>query len=680
MPSLFRIPIEKLRGVGQKTGALFRKLGIDTVGAMVRFYPRAYEDWSRPLGIAEGACGDTVCVRAAVEEVARPVRLRTGMMLMKLRATDGEDRMNVTFFNQPFLYDKFRGGGEYLFYGIVKKSGAIYEMTSPVIADPEKAGIHPVYPKTAGLTARQIENAARQSIELLPEKVADPIPDDIRAGHGLMGLREALVAVHRPESFEQLQAAKRRLAFEELLVLRLGIANMRGGRRRAVPLHIERDCSGEFISLLPYELTGAQKRAISECIGDMTDAPYPMNRLIQGDVGSGKTAVAAAICYTAAKNGLQCAFMAPTEILAAQHYRALSALLEKTGLRCELLTGSTKAAKRREIKAALESGETDIVIGTHALISDEVVFRQLGLVITDEQHRFGVAQRSALTSKGNDPHIAVMSATPIPRTLALMIYGDLDLSMLDELPPGRQKTETYLIDSGKRTRAFGFIKKHISEGERCYIVCPLVAQSDISELQSAEEYAGRLKSSILSDARMGLLHGRMKPSEKDSVMKSFASGELDILVSTTVIEVGVNVPEATIMLIENAERFGLSQLHQLRGRVGRGSKRSFCIMVSDAQGETTLQRLRVMCKTNNGFVIADEDLRLRGPGDFFGSRQHGLPEMKAAGISDMDMIEETDRAAREILESDPGLSLPQHRGLSFEISRLFQKAGGEQLN
>lgn len=676
MPSLFKIPIEKLKGVGPRTGELFRKLGIDTVGAMIRFYPRTYEDWSKPYTISEAPSDTPVCIKATVEEVSRPVRIRGGMVLLKAQVTDGEDRMSLTFFNQAYLYDKLREGGVFLFYGTVKRLGNFCEMASPVIADPQSAGIHPVYAKTAGLSAKKLETAAANALSMLPQSVNDPLPEEIRQRYGLCPLRYALMNVHFPESFEALRTAKKRLAFEELLILQLGIANMRGGRKKAAPIRIEKDVSSEFINMLPFTLTGAQQRAISDCMNDMLHSPYPMNRLIQGDVGSGKTAVAAAVCYTAARNGLQCAFMAPTEILARQHFNSLSALLEGTGLRCELLTGSARAAQRRAILSDLENGNIDILIGTHALISDDINFCRLGLVVTDEQHRFGVAQRSALITKGSDPHIMVMSATPIPRTLALMIFGDLDLSMLDELPPGRQKTDTYLIDSSKRIRALSFIKKHIAEGRQAYIVCPLVAQSDISELQSAEEYEEMLRSGILSDARVGLLHGKMKPRDKEKIMEQFSAGELDVLVSTTVIEVGVNVPNACVMLIENAERFGLSQLHQLRGRVGRGNEKSYCIMITDNQSSVTQERLRVMCKTNDGFLIADEDLRLRGPGDFFGSRQHGLPEMKAASISDMDLLENTRQAVQDIISKDPGLSLPEHRSLAFETDRLFSKAGG----
>ena len=679
MGSLFKMPIESLRGVGAARARLFGKLGVKSVGELIRFYPRTYEDWSDPCPISEAQNRDVCCIRASIDRVLPPARIRGGMTLYKIIAYDDSGTITITFFNQKYVYEKLRGGGEYLFYGTVRAAGFFYEMSSPTVSTVDKARIHPVYPQTAGLSTKQIEDAVRQALALLPEKMKDPIPGDIREKFGLCSLDRAIREIHFPGDMQSLERARNRLAFEELLVLQLGLARLKGGRQEFTSHRITRDCSGEFISRLPYRLTNAQSRAIDECIRDMMTSGSPMNRLIQGDVGSGKTAVAAAVCYTAVKNGLQCAFMVPTEILARQHFQALSLLLEDTGVRLELLTGSVSPAGKKKIKEQLESGETDLVIGTHALISDNVRFSRLGLVITDEQHRFGVSQRSALISKGESPHIMVMSATPIPRTLALMVFGDLDLSVLDELPPGRQKVDTYLIDSAKRLRAFGFLKKQILKGNQCYIVCPLVEQSEMSELQSAEEYIEKLKKTPLGECRTGLLHGRMKADQKEEVMRSFSEGEIDLLVSTTVIEVGVNVPNATVMMIENAERFGLSQLHQLRGRVGRGSDKAYCILVSDNQGDTTRQRLSVMCRTNDGFRIADEDLRLRGPGDFFGSRQSGLPEMKIVGMSGMEMLEDTQEAAREILEKDPQLSDPEHRSLRGEVGRLFARTGGAQL-
>lgn len=676
MASLFLTPITKLKGVGAKSGELFARLGAPTVGDLLRMYPRGYEDLSRPCTIAEAQGGEACCIKAFVVSGRPPARIRGGMTICKVVISDGTDSMAVTFFNQPYIYDRLKDGGEFLFYGTVKRNLTQVEMTSPSVLSVESdAIIHPIYRQTGNLTSKKIEKAVKEAIRLLPNEINDPVPESIQKKYNLCPLRYAITNIHLPKDIKALEKAKARLAFDELLVLKLGMAKIKTSSQKEAPHKISTDFSEDFMNLLPFSPTNAQRRAVKECIDDMQNSSHTMTRLVQGDVGSGKTAVAAAVCYTAVKNGLQCAFMAPTELLATQHYRSLCELFKDSGINIILLTGSLTAAKKRAAYDMLKSGEVNIAVGTHALFSKDVEFKNLGLVVTDEQHRFGVAQRGKLLSKGVNPHLLVMSATPIPRTLALMIFGDLDLSVLDELPPGRQQISTYYINSTIRNRAYGFLKKHIDNGRQCYIVCPLVEQSD-EDMAAATEYAEHLKSTVLAPYRIAVLHGRMKPQQKDEVMTAFSNGEIDILVATTVIEVGVDVPNATVMMVENAERFGLSQLHQLRGRVGRGKEKSYCILVSDAQNASAVERLKIMCKNNNGFKLADEDLRMRGPGDFFGSRQHGLPELKIANYSSMTSISDATDAAEMILSTDPNLTEKQHRPLAFEVKRLFSSVGG----
>jgi ATP-dependent DNA helicase RecG len=681
MTSLFEQNIRYLKGVGEKRARLFEKLGAPTVGALLRLYPRAYEDWSHPLPIAQVPFGEPCCVRAQIVSRISEARIRRGLTLYKFQATDGTDTMQVTLFNNPYLAKNLTEGNEYLFRGRLGGGFTHREMSAPQIL-PADSGmcIRPVYPQTEGLSSRQIESAVKEAIRQLPQVLEEELPSEVCARYRLLPLGDALRQIHFPASWQQMEQARRRFVFEELLLLQLGLFHLRAGRaHEATACAVLRDCSEEFFAALPFSPTAAQRRVVGECLGDMLDARRPMNRLVQGDVGSGKTAVAAALCHTAARNGLQCAVMAPTEILAEQHFRSLGGLLGGLGLNVRLLTGSTPAAARQELLSALQKGGIDVLIGTHALLSEGVRFHNLGLVVTDEQHRFGVGQRAALAQKGKGPHLLVMSATPIPRTLALMIYGDLDVSVIDELPPGRKTVQTFFIDSSKRKRAYRFVAKHLEDGLQGYVVCPLVEEGD-SGMAAAEEQVQRLRR-IFPQFRVGLLHGRLKPREKEAVMRAFAAGEIQLLVATTVVEVGVDVPRAVVMVVENAERFGLSQLHQLRGRVGRGDWPSYCILISDAKNEEAQHRLRVMQETTDGFRIAEEDLKQRGPGDFFGQRQHGLPMLSIADLmKDGASLREAQRTAKELLNADPDLISPEHNGLRQGVMRLFNGIGEGGFN
>jgi ATP-dependent DNA helicase RecG len=672
MNSLYNRNIQTLKGVGEKRAGLFQKLGAPTIGALLYSFPRAYQDLSSPVPILEAAADRPCAVKAAVISPPREIRVRGGLTLYKATATDGVSDLELTFFNNPYIGNLLHEDEEYIFYGRVSRDFFKREMSAPEFFPAATCPpVRPVYRQTQGLSSRLVENAVKNALALLPDVLRDPIPEPVRAEYGLCHLRFALQNIHFPKNMEDLETARRRLIFEELLVLQLGLLRMKSRCRKKSRFCLRRDASEAFYRLLPFSPTGAQKRAVREGIQDMMSG-RPMSRLVQGDVGSGKTAVAAALCHTAVVNGLQAAFMAPTEILAQQHYRTLTGLLSGTGIRLALLTGSLPAAQKRSILEGLRSGEIQLIIGTHALLAENVVFSRLGLVVTDEQHRFGVAQRAALSAKGDDPHLLVMSATPIPRTLALMIYGDLDLSVLDELPPGRQQIATYAIPGAKRLRAFRFLRANVEAGRQCYIICPMIDEGQ-NDMASVRQYAEKLSREWMPGCSIATLHGKMKPKEKESVMAGFAAGRFSILVSTTVVEVGVDVPNATVMMIENAERYGLSQLHQLRGRVGRGKEKSTCILVSDAQNEEAVTRLKIMCSTGDGFRIAEQDLRLRGPGDFFGRRQHGLPDLKIADMAtDMDALRQAQRAAKQLLDEDRALELPEHRGLRAEVNRLFE--------
>lgn len=667
--------IQFLKGVGEKRAALLSKLGIDTVGDLLRYYPRDYRDWSKTVPISQAIIGDECCIRAVCDKTPRGVMIKKGLTVFKTSATDGNNKIAITIFNNKYAAQSLEQGEEYLFYG--KISGNLYskEMVSPLILkdDGRSDIIHPIYPLTQGINSKYIEKLIKSALALCPDCFEDPIPLSLREKLCLMEINQAIKQIHFPDSEDYLAEARRRLVFEELFVLQTGLMKMKGIAKNKSEIIVDPSPVSEFMNSLPFKPTGAQSRAVSECLNQMNSG-FVMNRLLQGDVGSGKTLVAAAVIYAAVKSGYQTAFMAPTEILASQHFKTLTSFFKNSDIKTELLTGSMTKKNKSEIKQRVLNGETDVLIGTHSLIQSDVEFKNIGLVITDEQHRFGVRQRNALSEKGQTPHTLVMSATPIPRTLALIIYGDLDLSVLDEMPPGRQVTETYCIDSNKRKRAFNYIKKHLDSGFQGYIVCPLIEESETgADLVAAEDYAEDLCKNEFKDYNVGLLHGKMKPSEKENVMSRFASGEIQLLVSTTVIEVGVDVPNAVIMVIENAERFGLSQLHQLRGRIGRGSEKSTCILITDSSGEATKKRMKIMTQTTDGFRIADEDLKLRGPGDFFGSRQHGLPDLKIAMLTDTFTIKESGKYASEIIRTDYNLALPEHQALKRSVDALFNK-------
>lgn len=667
--------IRFLKGVGEKRAELLRKKGIDTVGALLRFYPRAYLDWQNITPISECHEGENVCVRAEITSPVKTANIRRGMTLYKFSAADDSGVIEVTLFNRKYLAENLREGRSYLFYGKLGYGITLRQMSSPEIMPAEYMGIEPVYAASEGLSSKTIEKIMKNAL-VYTDSMQDAIPDGIRKKNGLCDFKTALKSIHFPLERQALESAKRRLVFEELFVLQTGLLFLKRRRRALAGCTVKENLLDEFKKTLSFKLTGAQERVINECLSDMM-SPRPMNRLIQGDVGSGKTAVAAALMYISAGNGFQSALMAPTELLAEQHFKTLCKITENSGIKCALLTGSLTKKQKDEVKTGLKSGEIKVAVGTHALLTDDVEFENLGLVVTDEQHRFGVGQRGRLSSKGNNPHTLVMSATPIPRTLGLIIYGDLDISIIDEYPVGRQKIATYCVDSSYNARVYNYIKKFIAEGRQAYIVCPLVDENEALGIKSASEYYEELSENQFKDYTLGLLHGKMKPKDKESVMRRFAAGEIQLLISTTVIEVGIDVPNAALMVIENAERFGLSQLHQLRGRIGRGEYSSACILISDVKSGDTKRRLDVIKNNTDGFKIADEDLKLRGPGDFLGSRQHGLPDMKIADIfADRETLHSAGKEAEELLRRDPMLHDAENAGLRSEITELFRRLNG----
>ena len=641
--------ITALNGIGAAKAKLFEKVGVVTVQDLLYYFPRGYEDRTKIVPIYEAYDSQTVCIQATVFSAVRQRRISKTLSLYSVELADESGQMQATWFNNKYIKNSIHKGETYIFYGKVRRIGPRKTMENPIFERPDKpqvvtGKIVPLYPLTEGLTQKIVQTAMTQALDADAE-LSDPLPRSLLARYSLVPLRQAVENIHFPSDFEAFEQARRRLVFEELLTLSLSLSKIKQSktaqRRETV---LDTSCIEEFTGSLPYHLTRAQQTVLGEICVDLS-GHTPMNRLVQGDVGSGKTVVAAAAMYVAAKNGCQAALMVPTEILARQHYENFVRMMNGQARVC-LLIGSMRQKEKEAVYEEIESGSADIIIGTHAMIQERVIYKNLALVVTDEQHRFGVIHRDAIAQKGDNPHVMVMSATPIPRTLALILYGDLDISIIDELPPGRKPVATYAVGESMRKRIYAFLKKHIDNGRQAYIVCPLIEETENADLKNVAAYAKTLAEKVFPAYRIALLHSRLPAIEKEALMAQFKEGRIDILVSTTVIEVGVDVANANIMVIENAERFGLSQLHQLRGRVGRGSEQSYCILFNQSDGELAKKRMQILCESNDGFVISEEDLKLRGPGDFFGTKQHGLPTLRIANLfSDMDILKEAQQAA-----------------------------------
>ena len=673
-------PVTILKGVGPTKAKQFANLGIHTLQDLICHFPRGYEDRTKLVTIDKLEVDTPACFRAMVMNTPRTSHIRKGLDLTKVQVADHTARLTITFFNNKYAVENLRYGQEYIFYGAVSGDFIGYNMTNPVFEALDSQPVTtrrvlPLYPLTAGLSNAAMLKAVRQALAIC-DPPAEIMPEELRREYGILGADRAYYAIHEPQTMQEAEMAKKRLIFEEFFVFSAGLALIRESRasrktERYVNLNIR-----PMLESLPFRLTGAQQRAVDEILRDLGSGAI-MNRLVQGDVGSGKTMVAAAAAYCAVNNHRQAALMAPTEILAEQHYQSLSKLFRPLGIRMALLTGSMTVRQKKEVREALADGTVDFAVGTHALLSETTVFHDLGLVITDEQHRFGVAQRAKLSAKGTDPHLLVMSATPIPRTLALLMYGDLEVSVINELPPGREPVDTFLVNESYRPRINAFIRKQVQEGHQCFVVCPAVEENEDLGVKAATVWAESLQNTVFPELRIALIHGQMKGSEKETAMAAFARGEADVLVATTVIEVGVDVPNATLMVIEDADRFGLSQLHQLRGRVGRGGSKSYCILTSQNKNTQTLARLKALCKTTDGFRIAEEDLKMRGPGDFFGSRQSGLPTFRVANLSmDLQTLKDAQAASVRWIETEGTADTPEGRALRQRIADLFSRAEG----
>ncbi len=669
--------IRFLKGIGEARALRFSRLGIHTIEDLLYFFPRGYEDRSNRRNIEDCIDGESVCISATVSSSVKEIRTKGKIRIYTMSISDETAVMQVTWYNNKYVKNVFSPGDKYIFYGKISKRGKNIELLNPIY---EKQGLEkytgkvvPIYPLTSGLAQKNIQSVMQLALEkVLP--VNEYLNDTIRTRYKIADINYSIQNIHFPKTFEDYEKSRIRFVFEEFLIIQLALLQKRGEYEKSTSIKFENSkIIRQFTDRLPFELTSAQKRTINEICIDLKSG-YQMNRLIQGDVGSGKTAVAAAAMYLAVKNGVQCVMMAPTEILSAQHFETLNKMFDGTGINIVKLSGGMTAKEKSFTYDLIENGLADIIVGTHAVIEKKVIYKNLGLVIADEQHRFGVEQRAKLASKGNNPHMLIMSATPIPRTLALILYGDLKISIIDELPPGRKPVKTFSADESMRERVYAFLDKSIKEGNQAYIVCPLIEETENDDLKNAKDLSVRLQE-IFPKYNVGLIHSKLKSKEKEDVMTRFAEGKIKILVSTTVIEVGVNVPKANIMIIENAERFGLSQLHQLRGRVGRGCDEAYCIMFSHAKNEITKKRIKTMCESNDGFYISEQDLELRGPGDFFGVRQHGLPEMRIANLShDRDILIKAQDCTRFILQYDSKLEREENQGLKKKINKLIQES------